>query len=77
MGKIIKTDEIAGLRLDERLDLVEAIWASIEADSDILPLPDWHREELDKRLAAHVDDPSSGEEWSVVRKRLLGRLQRR
>ncbi len=77
MGKIIKTDELSGLPLEERLALVEAIWDSIEADADGLPLPDWHRDELDKRLATHAADPSSGEEWSVVRKRLLEGLQKR
>ena len=37
MGKAIKTDELAGMPLDERLELVEAIWDSIAADGLKLP----------------------------------------
>ena len=77
MGKIIKTDELAGLPLDERLEIVEAIWNSIEAEGDNLPLTDWQARELDRRIAAHAADPTSGEQWSVVRKRLLDRLNAR
>ena len=77
MGKVIKTDELSGMPLDERLELVEAIWDSIEADETDLPLPDWHRDELDRRLAAHVADPASGVAWEDVRKRLLAALPKR
>ena len=72
--KIIKTDELAGLPLEERLELVEAIWDSIEADAGDLPVPDWHREELDRRLAVHASEPGAGEAWAVVRERLLRAL---
>ena len=77
MGKIIKTDEIAGLPLEERLELVEAIWNSIEVDAGNLPVPDWHLEELDRRLAAHALEPGRGEPWSAVRERLLRALPRK
>ena len=46
--------EILDLPATERLRLVEDIWDSLGASIDHLPVPDWHREELDRRLA----DPS-------------------
>ena len=46
--------EILDLPSDERLRLVEEIWDSLAASVSELPVPDWHREELDRRLA----DPS-------------------
>ena len=70
-----KTYEAANLPLAERLELVEAIWDSIAEDAPSVPMPDWHREELDRRLAAHADDPLSGELWEVVGTRLLARLK--
>ena len=44
-------DEILHLPTDERLRLVEDIWDSLTASTIDVPVPDWHREELDRRLA--------------------------
>jgi putative addiction module component (TIGR02574 family) len=46
--------EILRLPADQRLKLVEDIWDSIAASPDSVPVQDWHRVELDRRLA----DPS-------------------
>ena len=43
--------EILDLPATERLRLVEDILDSLGASIDDLPVPDWHREELDRRLA--------------------------
>jgi putative addiction module component (TIGR02574 family) len=43
--------EILDLPTAERLRLVEDIWDSLAASVTNLPVPDWHREELDRRLA--------------------------
>lgn len=42
--------EIMRLPLDERLRLLEDVWDEIAAAPDAVPVPDWHREELDRRL---------------------------
>jgi putative addiction module component (TIGR02574 family) len=43
---------LRALPLDERLKLIEDLWDSIAIDADSLPLPDWHRDEIDRRLDA-------------------------
>ncbi len=43
--------EILDLPTAERLRLVEDIWDSLDASVTDLPVPGWHREELDHRLA--------------------------
>jgi putative addiction module component (TIGR02574 family) len=43
--------EILDLPTAERLRLVEDIWDSLATSIDQLPVPEWHREELDHRLA--------------------------
>lgn len=48
-------DEILQLPPAERLELVEEIWDSLAATPEAVPVPDWHRAELDRRL----DHPSS------------------
>ena len=49
MGKQELVAEILSLPVEDRLDLAEAIWASISAAPDALPLTDWQKEELDRR----------------------------
>ena len=46
----IDVNEILVLPVSERLRLVEAVWDSIAAEAASVPVPDWHREELDRRL---------------------------
>ena len=52
--------EILALPVTERMRLVEAIWDSISAVPDALPLTQWQKEELDRRLAEVESDPDSG-----------------
>lgn len=49
-------DEISRLHLEERIKLVEDNWDGIAATPEAVPVPDWHRAELDRRL----DNPSTG-----------------
>ena len=70
MSQTIKTLGIDQLGLHERLQLVEDIWDSIAEDVESMPIPDWHREELDRRIAAHEADPHAGSSWEAVKERL-------
>jgi len=65
-------DEAKRLSVSERIELVEAIWDTVAEDADLeqLPIPGWHREELDRRLADLESDPRAGSSWEDVRKRL-------
>jgi len=61
-------DEILRLPPDERLRLVEDIWDSLAATADRMPIPDWHRQELDRRLADRTEQATLA--WTDVRSRL-------
>lgn len=52
--------EILALPVQERVRLVGAIWDSISAVPEALPLTQWQREELDRRLAEFEADPKAG-----------------
>jgi putative addiction module component (TIGR02574 family) len=52
--------EILALPVQERVQLVGAIWDSISAVPEALPLTQWQREELDRRLAEFEADPEAG-----------------
>jgi putative addiction module component (TIGR02574 family) len=52
--------EILALPVEDRVRLVEAIWDSISAVPEALPLTDWQKEELDRRLAELEANPDAG-----------------
>lgn len=66
----VRLDDILRLSVPERVQLVEDIWDSIAASPDALPVTDEQRQELDRRLAAHAQDPSAARPWDEVRARL-------
>jgi len=57
------------MSVEDRLRLIEEIWDSLSCAGDI---PESHRQELDRRLAAADADPSAGAPWDEVRARLRG-----
>jgi putative addiction module component (TIGR02574 family) len=62
---------IKQLSVAERLDLISELWDSIPLDE--LPMADWHREELERRLAAADADPDAAIPWEEVRQNLLNK----
>ncbi|HSK80074.1 MAG TPA: addiction module protein [Thermoanaerobaculia bacterium] len=62
--------QAAKLSVSERIELVEAIWDTVVDEPEALPLPDSHREELDRRLEDLERDPDAGSSWDEVRARL-------
>jgi putative addiction module component (TIGR02574 family) len=55
------------LPVEQRLELVEELWDSIAADASQVPVPDWHKAELDRRLAEPRAERLT---WDEVQKRL-------
>ena len=49
--------EILKLPAEERLRLVEIIWASLVSEPSSVPLGDAHRAMIDERLAEHEHNP--------------------
>jgi putative addiction module component (TIGR02574 family) len=66
-------EEILALPVVARLRAVEEIWASIVEAPESLPVPQSQRDELDRRLKLHQENPEAASPWEEVRARLLGR----
>lgn len=58
--------EILELPIAERVELVEAIWESISSAPESLPLTQWQKEELERRLAEYESNPESGASFEEV-----------
>src|SRR5438105_9447983 len=63
LGRMSKQElvaEILALPVEERMELLEAIWDSISAVPEALPLSDAHRAVIDERLEEHRRNPDEG-----------------
>jgi putative addiction module component (TIGR02574 family) len=63
--------QILDLPAEQRLLLVEDIWDSLAQSEASVPVPAWHREELDRRLADPAEENT--ESWDAVQQRLKSR----
>lgn len=61
-------EEILKLPPAERLDLISELWDSLTPSPESVPVPDWHKAELDRIL----DHPSSEppQTWEDVQAKL-------
>ena len=76
MSVSVKALGIDRLNVDERLALVEEIWATICADAKSFPLTDAQRAELDRRVADDDAFPDDVVPWDEVKASVRSRLGR-
>ena len=69
MTKDALKQEIRRLPVEEQIELLGDVWDEIAADAESVPVPAWHLDELERRLAN--DDPEFIP-WAEVRQRLAG-----
>ena len=63
-------NEIIKLELSEKLLLVEELWDSIAASNSELPMPEWQKNELDKRYREYKEGKLELIDWKVAHKEL-------
>ena len=63
----VNIQEILKLSVAERIEIVEAIWDSITASPESLPVTAAQKRELDRRLAEHRTNPEAGKTWEEIR----------
>lgn len=51
-------EKLRQLPISERLRVVEELWDDIASSGEPFPLPQWHREEAERRAAELDADPS-------------------
>lgn len=71
--EVTVTLDMDRLTTDEQLELIEIVWDSITDSESAPPVPDWHREELTRRIAAADSNPGAGRPWVEVREALRRR----
>jgi len=64
------------LSVEDQIDYVQSLWDRIAAKPDQVPVPDWHRQVLDERIAAHEADPRGDRPWEEIRDEIRSKLGR-
>lgn len=72
MSSQFQTLGIDKLSFSERIALVQAIWDSIAAEVESVPLTEAQRQEVDRRLAAHRANPQAAIPWEQVERKRPG-----
>ena len=69
--------DFSGLSPAERLQLAQDLWDSVEdaVGTDVLPLTDEQRAELDYRLADLEEAPGDASSWDEAKHEILNRLR--
>lgn len=63
--------DFSHLTISERIQLVEDLWDSVSDAPEVLELSPSQRVELDRRLAAHRQDPDRAIPWTELRRELF------
>ena len=74
MGVSVKSLGIDRLNVEDRLVLVEEIWASICVDTKAFPLTEQQRAELDRRIAEDDAFPDDVVPWDDIKASARARL---
>lgn len=74
MSTDITANNIDELSAPEKMHLIGILWDSMGDRVQPGEMPDWHRAELDRRLADLAANPTAGRSWEEV---LAGLLKKR
>jgi len=58
------------LSVEEKLDLISALWESMAENPESIPVPDWQLRELERRIEAQRKDPQPGQTWDEVKQEI-------
>ena len=70
---ILTALNLDSLSPEEKLRLLEEVWDSLAADPSHVPLADWQRRELDRRLDELEREGPTGIPWEPVLNEIEGR----
>ena len=57
---------LAEMSLEEKLEVMELLWADLSATPDQVDSPSWHRDELERRREQVRQDPARFQSWNAT-----------
>lgn len=59
------------LPVPERVQFVEDLWDSIARTNTDMPIPQWQKDELERRKQNWLKNPAVGKSWDQVKQSIL------
>ena len=72
MSKVL--EELEKLSVAERLQIVEDLWDGIARSNADIPVPQWQKDELERRKQKYLKNPGSVQSWDAVKRNVLRSL---
>jgi hypothetical protein len=66
--------QIDQLSLEEKLEIMEALWEDLRSHAELMPVPQWHKDVLDRRERMLENGEASFEDWDSAKKRITERF---
>ena len=66
--------QIDQLSLEEKLEIMEALWQDLRRNTDQVPVPQWHKDVLDKREQMIQTSEANFDDWDSAKKRIAERI---
>jgi putative addiction module component (TIGR02574 family) len=63
-------EQAMGLSVEEKLQLIAALWDSMALEPQKIPVPDWQLQELERRMEAQRTNPDPGQTWEQVKQEI-------
>ena len=74
MSSLMSALGIDRMTSDDRLRLVQEIWDSLAEETEAAALTNAQQQEVDRRWAAHLANPTAAVPWEQVEAEILARL---
>lgn len=68
-------NEIAKLNITERLHLIQNAWDALAKDQQILPLPEWQKNELERRYQEYQQGDLELYDWQTAHEELRNKYK--
>jgi len=62
------------LSAEDKIDYVQSLWDRLSATPEKIPVPDWHKQIVNERLAAYRANPDEGRTWDQAQKSIQRKL---
>ncbi len=65
------TEQAISLSVAEKLELISTLWDDVAQNPMLIPVPEWQRAELEKRIESQRTNPEVGQSWDEVKQEIL------
>ena len=64
------------LTTDEQLEYVQSLWQRIVSNPAAIPVPNWHLNVIEARLADYRNTSNEGKSWDEIREEVTRKLDK-